>query len=68
MYLISVNNYTYANSRPLLKIAVQKFNKRALTGYVISGNPKLPLKIQWYDWRCYDRPEREQVSNRELVY
>lgn len=65
MYLISVNRYTYANSRPLLKVAVQKFNKRMLADNFISGNPLLLLKIREYDLRCYDRRERERAWNQE---
>lgn len=64
MYLISVNTNTYTNSRPLLKIAVQKFNKRILADNATSGNSKSFLKIRGCDWRCYDRREREQALNR----
>lgn len=63
MYLISVNTNTYTNSRPLLKIAVQNFNKRILVDNVISGNPPQPLKIQVCGRQRYDHREHEQVLN-----
>lgn len=62
MYLISVNTNTYTNSRPLLKIAVQKFKKRTLADNVISGNPPQPSKIQVCGWQRYDHREHGQVS------
>ena len=57
MYLISVNTNTYTNSRPLLKIAIQNFKKKALADKVISGNPLQPLKIQACGWQHYDHRE-----------